>query len=143
MPGSGHLLVKVEQFMVTNPGLGRRGRATGQFIQGNLEDIGDTNNGIELRSRQPALPAVIHTRVEFQQFSSTTAGVSGLHVLYNRQLHPDEKKANKGAAKGHRAEADKLARAACYVVKCRAESSARPTDRYLAHPKQPTHSSKL
>lgn len=38
--------------------------------------------------------------------------------LYNRQLHPDEKKAIENAAKGDQAEADKLTRAACYVVKC-------------------------
>lgn len=41
--------------------------------------------------------------------------------LYNRQLHHDEKKAIKDAANGDQSEADKLTKAACYVVKCWAE----------------------
>jgi len=41
--------------------------------------------------------------------------------LYNRQLHPDEKKAIADAVNGDQAEADKLTRAACYAVKCWAE----------------------
>ncbi|GLU34045.1 hypothetical protein WKR88_04985 [Trinickia caryophylli] len=41
--------------------------------------------------------------------------------LYNRQLHPDEKKAIHDAAHGDKAEEEKLTRAACYAVKCWAE----------------------
>jgi hypothetical protein len=52
---------------------------------------------------------------------STTAGVSGRTDLYNRQLHPDEKKAIAEKANGDQAEADRLTRAACYRVQCWAE----------------------
>jgi filamentous hemagglutinin len=41
--------------------------------------------------------------------------------LYNRQLHPEEKKAIADAGNGDQAEQDKLTRAACYAVKCWAE----------------------
>jgi len=41
--------------------------------------------------------------------------------LYNRQLHPEEKKAIADAANGDQAEQEKLTRAACYAVKCWAE----------------------
>ncbi|MGF6300845.1 hypothetical protein OKW43_000699 [Paraburkholderia sp. WC7.3g] len=45
--------------------------------------------------------------------------VSGYNVdLFNRQLHPDEKKAIADKANGDAAEEKKLTQAACYVVKC-------------------------
>jgi filamentous hemagglutinin len=48
--------------------------------------------------------------------------------LYNRQLHPDEKKAIADKANGDQAEADKLTRAACYAVKCWAEYAPGSTE---------------
>jgi filamentous hemagglutinin len=52
------------------------------------------------------------------------------HVdLYNRQLHPDEKKAIADKAGNDKAEQDRLTKAACYVVKCWAEY-APGSDRY-------------
>jgi filamentous hemagglutinin len=41
--------------------------------------------------------------------------------LYNRQLHPDEKKAIADKANGDKTEQDKLTKAACLAVKCWAE----------------------
>ncbi len=51
---------------------------------------------------------------------------------YNRQLHPDEKKAIKDQANGDMAEEAKLTRAACYAVKCWAEYP-QGTDQYNAN----------
>jgi hypothetical protein len=52
---------------------------------------------------------------------SPTAGVSGLSVRFNRQLHPDEKSAIAKQANGNQAEQDKLTKAKCLAVKCWAE----------------------
>ena len=49
--------------------------------------------------------------------------MSGRGVLYNRQLHWNEKEAIHNAAHGDKAEEDRLTKAACYRVQCRAEYS--------------------
>jgi len=52
---------------------------------------------------------------------STTEGVSGCGVRFNRQLHPDEKQVIADKAGSDKAEANKLTKAACIAVKCWAE----------------------
>lgn len=44
-----------------------------------------------------------------------------MFVRFNRQLHPDEKKAIHDKANGNKGEEKRLTRAACYAVKCWAE----------------------
>ena len=58
--------------------------------------------------------------------------MSGACVLYNRQLHPDEKRKIAEQAGGDKVEEDKLTRAACYAVKCWAEYP-RGSDQYNAN----------
>lgn len=68
------LLVEGQQFLVVNPGLGGSGRSPGEFIERDLEDVGDAHHGIELRRSQATLPAVIDTGVDFEQFSQPCLG---------------------------------------------------------------------
>jgi len=52
--------------------------------------------------------------------------------LYNRQLHPDEKKAISEKANGDKAEEKRLTQAACYAVQCWAQYSPN-SDAYAAN----------
>jgi filamentous hemagglutinin len=50
-----------------------------------------------------------------------TVGIAFVTDPFNRQLHADEKTAIADEANGDKTEEDRLTKAACYVVKCRAE----------------------
>lgn len=63
---------------------------------------------------------------------SITVGVSGACVRFNRQLHPEEKKAIADKAGNDKTEQDKLTKAACLAVKCWAEY-APGSDQYTAN----------
>lgn len=55
---------------IVNARRGRRFEAD-ERIHGGLQDLGDTHNGIELRQRGSAFPAVVDTSVYFQQVGQT------------------------------------------------------------------------
>jgi len=60
--------------------------------------------------------------------ASTTAGVSGLSVRFNRQLHPDENQAIKNLANGDADKDHRLEAAGCALVHCAAEFAPGTTD---------------
>jgi hypothetical protein len=66
---------------------------------------------------------------------ATVASAAGTEGLYNRQLHPDEKKAIADKAGKDEELEKRLTRAACYEVKCRAQykpGSQEFTDNYVS-----------
>ncbi|MGF6810169.1 filamentous hemagglutinin [Paraburkholderia sp. Clong3] len=107
---------------------GAAGAAIASIAAGQLNNLSDAiagSNPTGNASMNEALGNIVANAIATgagAAVGGNAGAVSGYNVdRFNRQLHPDEKKAIADKANGDAAEEKKLTQAACYVVKCWAE----------------------